>query len=210
MHGWGTPARVLLVPAAFVLTGCMGLIAKKHTYSATSPPVTVNGAEIRMQVRPEGTAGGSYAVTAMVAGAAVATFDGPFRWRLEATGRPGVHEAMVVHRIHTRTGKTRRDEWYPREHLGQRAEFLRAADSREFPRAVYQVPGLLMVKPREDGPLEVTVDLSIRAATRTERRTVRFRMNPAEERQDEFVFLPAEIVRSFNEPPESSEDARWD
>jgi hypothetical protein len=46
----------------------MSIIAKKHTYGAnvSSPPVRVNGADIRMQVKPEGTDGGSYAISAMV------------------------------------------------------------------------------------------------------------------------------------------------
>jgi hypothetical protein len=188
----------------------MSLIGSKHTYTASSPPIAVKGAAIRMQVRPEGTAGGSYAFSAMVVGAAVATFDGPFRWRLEATGRTGSHESLVVHRIHTRTATTRRDEWYPVDHLGKRAEFFNVRKEPGVARAVYDIPGLLVVKPREDGALEVTVDLTVRADSRSERRQVRFRMDPAQQRQDEFVFLPAEIVKGISTPPEEWEDPGWE
>ena len=209
MHGLGRSARAVLVLLAMVSTSCMSLIASKHSYSASSPAVRVNGAEIRMQVKPEGTDGGSYALSAMVVSAAVATFDGPFRWRLEATGQPGNHESLVVHRIHTRTTKTKRDEWYPTTHLGRRADFSGKKDSPTT-RAVYPIPGLLVVKPREDGNLEVTVDLSVRANGRSERKLVRFRMDPSQKRQDEFIFLPAEIVSGIGKPMSEWEDPGWD
>ena len=117
----------------------MSLIAKKNTYdsAASSPPVRVNGAEIRMQVKPEGTSGGSYALSAMVVSAAVATLDGPFRWRIEATGEAGRQEYLVVHRIRTRTGKTGRDEWYPAGLLGKKADFKRPEGThRSHPRGL--------------------------------------------------------------------------
>lgn len=185
-------------------------MGSKHTYTASSPEVAVNGAAIRMQVRPEGTDGGSYALSAMVVGAAVATFDGPFRWRLEATGRAGSHESLVVHRVHTRTTTTKRDEWYPASHLGRRAEFYKVRKEPGVARAVYEIPGLLVVKPREDGALEITVDLTVRRDSRPERRRVRFRMDPSQKRQDEFVFLPAEIVKGISTPVEEWEDPGWE
>jgi hypothetical protein len=188
----------------------MGLIASKHTYEASSPPVRVNGAEIRMQVRPEGTDGGTYAMSAMVVSAAVATLDGPFRWRLEAIGKSGEHRSLVVHRIHLRTAKSRRDEWFPAAELGKRADFREAKDVAGQSRAVYPIPGLLVVKPREDGSLETTVDLSVSTRERTERKRVRFRMDPSEKRQDEFIFLPAEIVSQLGKPVENWDDSGWD
>lgn len=208
MHGGRPAARAALFAGALGLSGCVSLIASKHTYSASSPAVRVNGAEIRMQVKPEGSDGGSYALSAMVVSAAVATFDGPFRWRLEATGQTGKQESLIVHRIHTRTGKTKRDEWYPREHLGKRADFKSSEGASS--RAIYPIPGLLVVKPRDDGDLAVTVDLTVRADGRSERRLVRFRMDPSQKRQDEFIFLPAEIVSSIGKSPEEWEDPGWD
>ena len=203
------PCMAAGAAGALLLSGCMGLMASRHTYQVSSPAVTVNGAEIRMQVKPEGTDGGSYAVSAMVVGAAVATFDGPFRWRIEATGRTGEHESIVVHRIHTRTASTGRDEWYPSEHLGKRADFTATRDDPASSRARYPVPGLLVVKPREDGELQITVDLSVRTVARTERRLVRFLMDPSQQRQDEFIFLPAEIVRGIGQSPADWDDPGW-
>jgi hypothetical protein len=190
----------------------MGIRASKRTYGATaaSPPVTVNGTAIRMQVKPEGTAPGSVAVSAMVVGAAIATFDGPFRWRLEATGEAGREESLVVHRIRTRTTKTNRDEWYPAEKLGQRVEFTRPESSGGGTRAVYPVPGLLMVMPLEDGALDVDVDLSLVTAGKKVRRTVRFRMEPTSKRADEFVFIPTEIVESLGKSAAEWDDQGWD
>ena len=190
----------------------MSLIAKKHTYgtAASSPPVLVNGTAIRMQVKPEGTEGGSYALSAMVVSAAVATFDGPFRWRLEATGEMGKQEYFVVHRIRTVTDKTRRDEWYPASHLGKRADFIRPKGETGATRAIYPIPGLLRVKPLEDGALDVYVDLTMVVAGRRERKLVHFRMDPSEKRQDEFIFVPTEIVESIGKPLESWDNPGWD
>lgn len=197
---------------AIPLTGCVSLRATKHTYAAdaSSPEVKVNGSSIRMQVNPQGTDGGSYVVSAMVVSAAAATFDGPFKWRLEAIGQPGHHESLTVHRIRTRTSVTKRDEWYPTEFLRQRADFRRRSGSGDAWRAVYEIPGLLKVKPREDGALEVLVDLTVRANGRDERKIVRFRMDPAKGRRDEFVFLPSEIAKSIGKPMEDWEDPGWD
>jgi len=163
-----------------------------------------------MQVKPEGTDGGSYAFSAMVVGAAAATFDGPFRWRLEGTGKTGDQESLIVHRIHTRTGKTRRDEWYPVNLLDKRADFKLVKADPTHSRAVYAIPGLLLVKPREDGNLEVTVDLTVRANGRSERKLVRFRMDPSEKRGDEFIFLPAEIVNNIGKSLDEWDDPAWD
>lgn len=188
----------------------MTLNAKKHTYSANSPAVRVNGADIRMQVKPQGTDGGSYAVSAMIVSAAMTTFDGPFNWRVEATGEIGKQESLVIHRIRTRTSKTKRDEWYPTDHLGKRADFKRSQGSSGPTRAIYQIPGLLAVKPREDGALEISVDLTVRSAARNERKTVVFRMDPSQKRQDEFIFVPTEIVKSIGKSPADWEEPGWD
>jgi hypothetical protein len=195
-----------------MMSGCISLMAKKHTYgkAASSPPVRVNGTDIRMQVKPEGSAGGSYALSAMVVSAAVATLDGPFRWRLEATGEMGKQESLVVHRIRTVTGKTHRDEWYPTAHLGKRADFTRPKDSTGTTRAVYPIPGLLQVKPLEDGALDVFVDLTVVSRGRSERKLVQFRMDPSDKRQDEFICFPTEIVRSIGKTPENWDDEGWD
>lgn len=211
MHGPRHAASAVLAAASVAtLSGCVGLIADKHTYQASSPPVRVNGADIRMQVKPEGTDGTNLALSAMVVSAAMATFDGPFRWRIEALSADASHQSLVVHRIHTRTATSKRSEWYPAEKLGKQAEFRAVKDPPGGSRAVYPVPGLLVVKPRDDGALEVTVDLTVRADHRSERKTVRFRMDPSQKRQDEFVFVPAEIISHIGKPMEDWDQSGWD
>lgn len=163
-----------------------------------------------MQVKPEGTDGGTYALSAMVVSAAMATFDGPFRWRIEATGETGRQEYFVVHRIRTRTEKTRRDEWYPADHLGRRAEFKQSKGEAGATRAIYPIPGLLQVKPRVDGALEILADLTVVTKGRNERKLVRFRMDPSQKRQDEFIFVPTEIVKSIGQSPADWEEIGWD
>ena len=211
MHGPRLATRAALAAVFFAApTSCVSLNAKKHTYGAASPAVHLNGADVRMQVKPEGTDGGTFAVSAMVVSAAIATFDGPFRWRIEATGEPGKQEFLVVHRIRTRTAKTHRDEWYPTAHLGQRAAFKPSNREKGTTRAIYPVPGLLQVKPRTDGALEIVVDLTVVANGRHERKLVSFHMNPSQKRQDEFIFVPTEIVKSIGQSPADWDESGWD
>lgn len=210
MHARHHAARAVLCLVLPAATGCMSLNASRHTFALSSPKAHVNGADIRMQVKPEGTENGSFSFSAMVVTAAVATFDSPFRWRLEATGKSGDQQSLVIHRIHTRTAKTKRDEWYPLAHLGRRADFKPLKETPDKNRAVYGIPGLLVVKPREDGALEITVDLTVTAHGRNERKLVRFRMEPAQNRQDEFIFVPVEIATSIGKPMSEWEESGWD
>jgi hypothetical protein len=190
----------------------MSLVAKKHTYdmSASSPAATVNGAKVRLQLKPEGTDGPSFALSAMVVGAGFATLDGPFAWRIEATGESGKQEALIVHRLRTLTSLTKRDEWYPAQHLGRRVDFRVKKGETGPPKAVYEIPGRLDVKPRVDGVLDVLADLTVITQGKRERKTVKFRLDPSQKRADEFIFLPAEIVNSIGKGPDDWEDRGWD
>lgn len=201
-----------MIVLAFPLTNCVSMRATKHTYAAnaSSPSVKVNGASVRLQLRPEGTSGGSYVVSAMVVAAAVTTLDGPFRWRIEATGQENHHESMVIHRLRTQTKLTKRDEWYPTRYLGKPADFTKPTGSRSPWRAVFEIPGTLQVKPREDGALEILADLSIRADGQTQRKIVKFRLDPSQTRQDEFIFVPTEIVKSIGKPMSEWDETGWD
>ncbi len=213
MHGSRLATSAALAVAFLgTLNSCISLMAKKNTYgaAASSPSVHVNGANIRMQVKPEGTENGSYTLSAMVVSASVATFDGPFRWRLEATGETGRQESLVVHRVRTRTAKTKRDEWYPADHLGQRVDFKPSTGSSSTTHAAYPVPGLLLVKPHTDGALEVFVDLTVTTRGHGERKLVCFRMVPSQKRQDEFIFLPTEIVKSIGKSTADWDESGWD
>ena len=199
---------MLLVLCA-LFPSCAAISAKKHTYggSAAAP---VNGAAVSLSVKPEGSAGGSFMVSAMVVSGGMATLDGPFRWRIEATGEPGKQESLVVHRLRTITSTTKRDEWYPEKHLGRRAEFRPVKADPGRSRAVFEIPGYLDVKPREDGVLTILADISVQMAGRWERRLLKFRLDPAEKREDEFIFLPAEIVKGLGSDPADWEDPGWD
>lgn len=209
MHAIRNPASLAVLCVVFPLTSCVSLMSTKHTY-ASSTLVEVNGASIRMQVNPQGTDGGSYALSAMVVSAAATTFDGPFKWRLEAIGEPGKHEWLTINRIRTRTSVTKRDEWYPVSYLGKRADFRRRSGSGEAWRAVYEIPGLLQVKPREDGALEILVDLTVRADGKNKRAVAKYRLDPTKGRRDEFIFVPSEIAKSIGKPMEDWEDTGWD
>ncbi len=194
---------------AMCVAGCAALVADRHTYEseAASPTVMVSGAEVRLRMKTEGTENGAFAISAMVVTAGKATFDGPFRWRVDAVGETGRHEWIQVHRIRTRTSVTKRDEWYPVRHLGERALFRQRDDAF---RASYRIPGLLNVKPREDGALDILVDLTVRADGRSVRRVAQFRMGPAHKQANEFVFFPAEIVSNIGKTPENWDDSGWD
>jgi len=187
-------------------------MAGKRTYDAGQAlsAAKVNGAEVRLRVKPEGTAGGSYVLSAMVVSTAVATLDGPFRWRIEATGEEGTHQSIILHRLKTRTAKTKREEWYPASHLGRRADFVKLRDEPGKSRARYDIPGLLKVKPREDGALEILADVTVVATSGRERKLIRFRLDPADKREDEFLFLPAEIVKSLGSDRSTWDDEGWD
>ena len=105
------------------------------------------------------------------------TFDGPFKWRVEAYGQRGDHESLVLHRIRTKTEKTGRDEWFPVSELGKRADFKPLRGQAGVSRARYPLPGLLKVMPEEDGKLDVWLDLSVIRQSGTTRRLVRFALD---------------------------------
>lgn len=201
--------HLLTLILTFLLPGCAAIVAKKHTYGSSSG-ASVNGASVSLRVKPEGSSGGSFVMSAMVVSGGMATLDGPFRWRIEAAGEQGKHQSLVVNRIRTKTALTKQDEWYPAEKLRGAVDFRATKAEPGRARAIYEIPGLLQVKPREDGALEVFVDLSVKAADRWERKLVKFRLDPAVKRQDEFIFIPAEIVKSFGEDPADWQNSGWD
>ena len=192
------------------LSNCASLIAKKNTYASGGPAVKINGAEVRMQVNPQGTENGTIAFSAMVVSAAVATMEGPFRWRIEATGRSGFHQSLVVHRIHTSTEKSNRHEWYPVANLNKRSDFRDRLEQPGVSRARYEIPGLLKVTSANDGKLTILADISIHAKNGNQRRMVKFTLDPAQKRADEFIFLPVELVRTIGKDWEDIEDPSWD
>jgi hypothetical protein len=199
-----------IIAIAMGLSNCASLIAKKNTYASEGPSVKINGATVRMQVNPQGSANGSMAFSAMIVSSAVATLEGPFRWRLEAVGTPGVHQSVVIHRLHTTTEKSKRSGWYPAEKLNRRADFKTSKDQPSIARARYEIPGLLKVDSATDGKLAILADVSVFTKDRRERKLVRFHLDPQQKRADEFIILPVEIVKTFGKDWEDIEDPSWD
>lgn len=209
----GMKSLAVLFSLILAAPSCVGLKATKHTFGAAvdSPEVVVNGARLNMRMKPEGSGKGSYALSAMVVSAAVATLDGPFRWQIQALGEEGVHEAIAVHRVRTRTTLSKRDEWYPAERLNEHAKFKPVASEPGKVRASYHIPGLLNVKPSEDGALDILVDLTVgKVGGKWQRKVVRFRLDPVTKRENEFIFLPTEIVSSIGKDTSEWQDAGWD
>lgn len=199
----------LLISVALIQAGCVGFYGKRSTYVGRG--AEVNGAQVSMSVKPEGTSGGSYVLSAMVVGVAVANLDGPFRWRIEAEGKDGVHQAMYVQRLRTVTSITKRDEWFPVKRLGEKVPFTQKKSyGPGVVKAVFDVPGYLAVKPKEDGALDVFADVIIEANGRRERKVLRFHLDPAEKKESETIFLPAEIVTSIGKPVSEWEETGWD
>ncbi|NNC89244.1 MAG: hypothetical protein HKN82_12360 [Akkermansiaceae bacterium] len=194
-----------MAAAVALLGGCGHVVTNENTYSGVGG-VLINGAEVRSAVQPLGGTGG-YSFSAMVYSAGSGTTDGPFLWRIEATGREGVHEKLRVHRLKVETRATQRSEWFPSKQLGKFARFhpLQNDPGKTF--AQYQIPGKLEVYPEEDGAIAITADISVESVERTERRVVRFRMDPEQTRNVDFIFLPGEIVKGGSGP--DPREWRW-
>lgn len=199
-----------IIAIALGLSNCASLISEKNTYSHDGPAVKIHGAFVRMQVSPQGSGNGSMALTAMVVSTAIAKLEGPFRWRIEAQGTPGVHQSLVVHRIHTTTELSKRSEWYPAHLLNQKAVFRAKKDHPGFSLARYEIPGLLKVDSRTDGTLTILADLSVRSTSGSERKLVPFRLAPQHKKENEMIFLPVEIVKTAGKDWEDLEDPNWD
>lgn len=196
---------------SLALPGCMSFYGNRSTYGQAGSGAVVNGATVSMQVKPEGTSGGSYALSAMIVGVGVANLDGPFRWRIEAVGKEGIHETMYVQRIRTVTSITKRDERFPERWLGERTDFLRKKSySPGEVRAVFDIPAKLDVKPSVDGALDVIADVMIVANGKQVSRTVKFHLDPARKKDREMIFIPAEIVTSIGKPVSEWEEKGWD
>ena len=165
-----------LITAALTacLCSCGHVYTKSHSYQK-SELVTINGASVGSAVKPEGGKGG-FSLSAMVYFAGSATLDGPFRWRIEAEGKEGIHESLTLHRVKVITSKTKRSEWYPSQYLGKPVSFktFKKEPGKSF--ANFEIPGKLKVYPREDGDITVIADISVTTNKKAERRQVRFKL----------------------------------
>lgn len=201
--------KACLPATALFLCSCFAITGEKHTYVDRGKAVEVAGAQVEIDFRPEGTRPGATMLSAMVVGGGFVTFDGPFQCRIEAHGEQGVHQSLIVHRIRTRTGKSRRDEWFPAQYLGEKVAFKPLSGGKQA-RARYLMPGLLEVLPETDGALTMWVDLSIIRDSGTTRRTVQFRYDPTLKKHNEVIFLPVEVATNIGKDFDEMEDSMWD
>ncbi len=196
---------------SLLLPSCMSFYGNRSTYGQIGGGAQINGATVSMQVKPEGTSGGSYALSAMVVGVGVANLDGPFSWRIEAVGKEGVHETMYVQGIRTVTSVTKRNEKLPERWLGERTDFVRKKSYAPGEvRAVFDIPVKLDVKPSVDGALDVYADIIVLAKGTRVRKTVKFHLDPTSKKDREVIFIPAEIVTSIGKPMSEWEETGWD
>ncbi|MDP0489495.1 MAG: hypothetical protein Q7Q71_00425 [Verrucomicrobiota bacterium JB023] len=193
-------AMLSVILVSLLTPGCAHFLIKEKTYES-GEAVTINGAEVRSAVKPMGGSQGM-AVSAMVYNAAMGSTDGPFLWRIEARGREGIHESLTVHHVRVKTSLSQRDEPYPAKYLGEKKPFLpmkgKEGAGRVF--ASYQLPGKLEVYPETDGLITIEADISVSASGRSERRTARFTMSPKSQRENQMIFLPAELIGSLGRP----------
>lgn len=189
------------------LSSCGHIYKKSHTYHK-SDTVTINGARVGGAVKPEGGNAG-FSMSAMVYMAGAATLDGPFRWRIEAEGKEGVHESLKVHRVKVITSKTKRSEWYPTQYLGKAATFkpFKKEPGKAF--ANFQIHGKLKVYPRTDGDITIIADISVTSTEKTERRQVKFQLKSGTTKDVDFISLPAEIIKSSRKDPREWEWGAW-
>lgn len=191
--------HLLIATLSFIFASCGHIFTKSHTYQKSST-VAINGAQVGSSVKPMGGKSG-FALSAMVYMAGSATLDGPFIWRIEAAGKDGVHQSMVVHRVKVTTSKTKRSEWYPAYHLGYTQPFKSFKKEPGKSYAVFQIPGKLKVYPRSDGDITILADISVKSKRRTERRLVKFQLKSDTTKDVEFINLPAEIVKGAQNDP---------
>jgi len=191
--------RLLCLISPCVLVSCGHVWTKTEGY-AESPSVKLNGAEVSSAFYPNGGSGG-LSLSAMVYMAGAVKLEGPFLWRVQATGENGKHQAMKVHRIHVVTEKTKRSEWFPTSYLNDWHEFKEYTKTPDEVYAYFQLPGELKVMPQEDGVVSLSVDVSIKTKSTTSRKLIKFKLEPSETSETEFIFIPSEVSKSFNPDP---------
>ena len=187
------------VMPVLLLSSCGHIYTKSHTYQK-GQTVEINGAQVGSAVKPMGGDSG-LSLSAMIYMAGSATLDGPFIWRIEAEGKEGEHQSMVVHRLKVMTSKTKRSEWYPNSDLGYLTDFepFKKEPGKVF--AVFQIPGTLKVYPREDGDITILADVSVKSTAGIRRKLVKFKLLSNTTKDVEFFNVVAEIARDAQNDP---------
>ena len=197
----------LILPAlvgVLFLGGCGHVYLDSESYAPGSA-VEINGAQVRSTVKPNGGEGG-FAFSAMVYTAGSGSLDGPFLWRVEATGQEGVHQGLIVHRLKVTTEKTARSEWYPSRYLGIEVPFKPVPGRKGETFAKFRIPGELEVYPEKDGRIRIYTEVSVRTGQGSERQIARFELTPESSEGIETLNVPAELVKSFG----GRDPAEWE
>lgn len=192
---------VMLSP--ILLTSCAQMAIKDRNYRATRD-VEVNGAQVRSALKPIGGNSG-FALSAMFYSAGVGSTDGPYRWRVEADGKAGVHEWLRVNQVQVTTSKTKRNEWYPTSQLGVKSPFEEVPGEEGVTFAKSQFAGKLTVMPKVDGDIKVRVNVSVQAQGRVQSKWLEFEMAQETKWRTESMFVPVEIVKSFGKKKDPRE-----
>ena len=187
----------LLVILSLSFSGCVGMYVRENTYSATTAPATINGAQVQIALKPMG--GDSYgSVSAMVVGIGAGKTDGPFIWRVEGQGQAGIHRDLYVNHLMVETSATQRSEPYDKKLLNFRAEFSPLKKEPQSSFANYQIPGKLKVYPETDGTITVTAQVTVTTYDeKVESKTIKATLHPKSFHNYESVFIPTEIYNSF-------------
>lgn len=181
-----------------VLPSCMGVYLNENTYQATSKGTDINGADVRIALKPMG--GTSYgSLSAMVVGVGAGSTDGPFIWRVEAEGVEGEHQKLWVNSITVSTSKTGRKEPLPKEFLNVHSKFkqMKGKENAGKSFANHQFPGKLEVYPKKDGDISIIADVSVQSTKGVRRKTLKFELAPNSSKGFDSIFLPTEIINSF-------------
>lgn len=192
--------------ACVSLSSCAQFFVKEKTYVGGGGG-ELNGAQVTSAVQPAGGKAG-ISLSAMVYNAGFGETDGPFLWRIEATGTEGIHESLIVHDLRVTTSATNRTEPYPKKWLNVKSPFepMRGRKNAGKVFAKYQLPGKLEVFPEKDGDITLVADISIQTSSATQRERLSFKMTPSIARDTQSVFVPTEIVKSFGK----DDPTEWD
>ena len=193
---------------SIALPSCVGFYLNENTYQATSEGTDINGADVKIALKPMG--GKSYgSISALVVGIGAGSTDGPFIWRVEATGQEGVHESIWVNFIQVSTSETERSEPLPQEYLGGETQFIqmKGKDNADKSFANHQFPGKLEVYPKKDGEISIKADISVKTVNgQVRRKVLKYTLSPDSSKGFESVFIPTEIINSFG----GEDPTEWD
>jgi len=195
--------RLLLLAFAsslsLIFTGCMGMYLRDNSYEATTKPVEINGAEVKIAVKPMG--GDMYgSFSAMLVGFGAGKTDGPFIWRVEGSGNEDEHLYLWVNSIKVETSLTKRSEPYDKKLLNFKSEFkpMKGKENKGKSFANHQIYGELLVYPKKDGDIKITANVSVKNKVgKIESKTIVFQLKANSSNEFESVFLPTEIINSF-------------